>query len=85
MWRLTLLKKIKQDNPELNFVFLFVGGTNKNKFYKRLKKKIVKDQLEDKIIFVGNISDMPAIYSLADIILSTSIEPEAFGRVSAEG
>ena len=27
---------------------------------------------------------MPAIYSLADIILSTSIEPEAFGRVSAE-
>ena len=28
---------------------------------------------------------MPAIYSLADIILSTSIEPEAFGRVSAEG
>ena len=78
-------KKIKQDNPELNFVFLFVGGTNKNKFYKRLKKKIVKDQLEDKIIFVGNISDMPAIYSLADIILSTSIEPEAFGRVSAEG
>ena len=28
---------------------------------------------------------MPAIYSLADIIISTSIEPEASGRVSAEG
>ena len=27
---------------------------------------------------------MPAVYSIADIILSTSIEPEAFGRVSAE-
>ena len=28
--------------------------------------------------------DMPAIYTLADIVLSTSIEPEAFGRVSCE-
>ena len=27
---------------------------------------------------------MPAVYSVADIVLSTSIEPEAFGRVSAE-
>ena len=27
---------------------------------------------------------MPALYSLADIVLSTSTEPEAFGRVSAE-
>ena len=28
---------------------------------------------------------MPAIYSIADVVLSTSIEPEAFGRISAEG
>ena len=28
--------------------------------------------------------DMPAVYSTADIVLSTSIEPEVFGRVSAE-
>ena len=27
---------------------------------------------------------MPAVYSVADIVLSTSVEPEAFGRVSAE-
>ena len=27
---------------------------------------------------------MPAIYSIADVVLSTSIEPEAFGRISAE-
>ena len=27
---------------------------------------------------------MPAIYNLADVVLSTSTEPEAFGRVSAE-
>ena len=27
---------------------------------------------------------MPAVYSTADIVISASIEPEAFGRVSAE-
>ena len=27
---------------------------------------------------------MPAVYSIADIIISSSIEPEAFGRISAE-
>ena len=27
---------------------------------------------------------MPAVYSIADIVLSTSTEPEAFGRVAVE-
>ena len=40
--------------------------------------------ISNRIIFCGNISDMPAVYSVADVVLSTSIEPEAFGRVSAE-
>jgi len=77
-------KELQERYPELNFVFLFVGGNNKIKFYERLKKKVKQNRVEEKIIFVGNISDMPAIYSIADVVLSTSIEPEAFGRVSAE-
>ena len=35
-----------------------------------------------KVIFCGNLNDMPAVYSIADIVLSTSIEPEAFGRLA---
>ena len=69
----------------INFIFLFVGGNNKIKFFERLKRRIKKNGVEENIIFVGNISDMPAIYSIADVVLSTSIEPEAFGRISAEG
>ena len=57
---------------------------NKNKFTKKLKKKISKLKLNNRVIFCGNVSDMPAVYSVADIVLSTSVEPEAFGRVSAE-
>ena len=78
-------KLIKHREPELNFVILFVGGEDgKKKFSKILKRKIKKNDLENKIIFCGNLSDMPAVYSIADIVLSTSIEPEAFGRISAE-
>ena len=29
--------------------------------------------------------DMPAAYKLADIVVSASLEPEAFGRVAVEG
>ena len=78
-------KELKERYPELNFVFLFVGGSNKTKFFERLKKRVKRNGVEEKIIFAGNVSDMPAIYSIADAVLSTSIEPEAFGRVSAEG
>ena len=78
-------RELKEKHPELNFVFLFVGGNNKIKFFERLKKRIKKNGVEENIIFAGNISDMPAIYSIADVVLSTSVEPEAFGRISAEG
>ncbi len=76
-----LLKK----EQKLNTILIFVGSEHKkNSFKDLIKKKINKYDLSSRVIFSGNISDMPAIYSLADIILSTSIEPEAFGRVSAE-
>jgi glycosyltransferase involved in cell wall biosynthesis len=76
---------ISQKKPDLEFVILFVGGEDEKKtFSKSIERKIKKLNLEKKIILCGNLSDMPAVYSIADIVLSTSTEPEAFGRVSAE-
>ena len=76
---------ISQKNPSLNFVILFVGDEDgKKSFSKKLEQKVKKLKLTNRIIFSGNLSDMPAVYSIADIVLSTSIEPEAFGRISAE-
>ncbi len=78
-------KIITQKDSSLNFVILFVGDEEgKKSFTEILKKKIKKLKLDNKVIFCGNLNDMPAVYSIADIVLSTSIEPEAFGRVSAE-
>ncbi len=76
---------INKKKPELNFIMIFVGSEDgKERFTKKLKKKIRKLKLENKVNFCGNLNDMPAVYSTADIVLSTSIEPEAFGRISAE-
>jgi glycosyltransferase involved in cell wall biosynthesis len=33
---------------------------------------------------MGHVSDMATAYGAADVVLSTSTEPEAFGRVAAE-
>ncbi len=36
------------------------------------------------VTFITNANDMPAMYALADVVLSCSTDPEAFGRVTAE-
>jgi len=41
-------------------------------------------RLSNDILFIDNIKNMHAIYKLADVVVSSSIEPEAFGRVVVE-
>ena len=47
-------KELKEKHPELNFIFLFVGGNNKIKFFERLKKELKKMELR-KILFLQEI------------------------------
>jgi glycosyltransferase involved in cell wall biosynthesis len=49
-----------------------------------LQKAIVNAGLSDRVRIAGHISDMAVAYGAADVVLSTSTEPEAFGRVAAE-
>ena len=52
------------------------------------KKKLInlteKYNLKDQIKFVDHCKDMALAYNIADIVVSASIEPEAFGRVAVE-
>ena len=52
------------------------------------KKKLIRlaDQfrLVNQIKFIENCGNMPLAYKISDIVVSASIEPEAFGRVSVE-
>ena len=64
---------------------LLVGGSQGRKDYrKELENLILKNSLEEVVRIVDHCNDMPAAYMLADLVVSASIEPEAFGRVIVE-
>jgi len=68
-----------------NFLCLIVGDSKGHENYRdRLKKKIINMKLDGIVRLENNISDMPAAYMLSDIVVSTSIRGEAFGRVVPE-
>jgi glycosyltransferase involved in cell wall biosynthesis len=49
-----------------------------------LRQHISALKLDGKVRFVGHITDMPALYASADVVLSASIRPESFGRTMVE-
>ncbi|HAA92620.1 MAG TPA: glycosyl transferase [Rhodospirillaceae bacterium] len=71
---------------DLDFRCLLVGGDQGRTGYRQELITMVKGlDLESKVHFVGHCEDMPAAYMLADVVVSASTDPEAFGRVMAEG
>ncbi len=75
------LEKIKH----LNFYCIMAGDLSKHPTYvSRIKEKIHKHKIQSQIQLFGNEPDMIGLYGIADIVLSTSVEPEAFGRTIIE-
>ena len=74
-----LKEKINKD-----FELVFVGPINNDKLKENLLNKINELKLQDNIKFVGPSKKMNLIYSVADIVLSCSTDPEAFGRIPVE-
>lgn len=56
----------------------------RDKYVDTLQARIHALRLERSVVISPHISDMPAAYLAADIVLAPSIRPEAFGRVAAE-
>lgn len=69
-----------------DFYCLMVGDLSKHpNFIIRVKSLINSLKLQSKIQIFGNEADMQTLYAASDTVLSTSIEPEAFGRTITEG
>ena len=68
-----------------NVSALIIGGHQGRVDYRHELIKMIKDyELEDKLLIAHGLSKMPVAYSIANLVLSSSIEPESFGRVSVE-
>ena len=70
---------------ESDFFCVMVGSDHGHKKYrKKIEERIVQKNLESKVRVVDNCRDMPAAYAIAHFVVSPSIRPEAFGRISIE-
>ena len=75
------ISKLKRSD----IICLFVGDLQgRNKYFAELNKTIDKFKLKNNFRIIANQSDMSVIYKLSDVVVSASLEPEAFGRVVAE-
>jgi glycosyltransferase involved in cell wall biosynthesis len=64
---------------------LLVGSDQGRTAYVReLETEIARRGLQGTVQIAGNCRDMAAAFMLADVVVSTSVEAEAFGRVIAE-
>ncbi len=74
-----------EDYDITNFQAVLLGSDQGRKVYtKKLISLIERYSLGKKIKFINHCKEMPLAYSLADVVVSASIEPEAFGRVAVE-
>lgn len=74
-----------EDYNITNFQAIILGSDQGRKVYsKKLINLVQRYSLNKKVKFIAHCKEMPLAYSLADVVVSASIEPEAFGRVSVE-
>ena len=79
------LNILVEDYNISNFQAILLGSDQGRKVYsKKLHSLVERYSLTKKIKFISHCKEMPLAYSLADVIVSASIEPEAFGRVAVE-
>ena len=72
-------------NPEIDFMAIILGSDQgRTVFRKKLENLVQQYDLTKNIKFVDHCKKMPLAYYLSDVVVSSSIEPEAFGRVSIE-
>jgi glycosyltransferase involved in cell wall biosynthesis len=68
-----------------DMVLLLVGADQGRTAYRaELERRVRARGLEGIVRVVDHCADMPAAYMLADVVVSASTDPEAFGRVVAE-
>ncbi len=74
-----------EDYNNSNFQIIILGSDQGRKVYKKkLLNLVQRYRLSQKIKFINHCREMPVAYSLSDVVVSASVEPEAFGRVAVE-
>ncbi len=65
-------------------VVILGSDQGRDLFKKKLIRLIEQHRLNNQIILVDHCKDMALAYKISKVVVSSSIEPEAFGRVAVE-
>ena len=82
------IEAINLVNIELGYEAFFAVILGSDQGRDLYKKKLIrlseKYRLNKQLRFIDHCKDMPMAYKVSDIVVSASVEPEAFGRVAVE-
>lgn len=76
--------RLKADGAALPVLILAGDAQGRTAYVEELEALIGEGDLTGQVRMVGHCSDMPAAFALSRLVLTPSIEPEAFGRTAAE-
>ena len=82
------IEAINKVNIELGyeaFYAIILGSDQGRELYKKKLIRLSEQyRLTNQLKFIDHCKDMALAYKVSDIVISSSIEPEAFGRVAVE-
>ncbi len=82
---LEALNKVNTHLGHEAFTAVILGSDQGRDIYKKKLIRLVEQyRLTNQVIFIENCNHMPLAYKISDFVVSASIEPEAFGRISVE-
>ena len=83
-----LIEALNLVNKQLgyeSFYAVILGNDQGRDIYtKRIKRLTEQYRLTAQLKFIEHCKNMPLAYKISDLVVSASVEPEAFGRVSVE-
>lgn len=82
LYLLDILKNFKCSNWKCYIVGLCTA--DHYKYLEEVKRRIKDLSLDRHVFICNNWQDMPSLYSVVDVVVSTSASPEAFGRTVLE-
>jgi glycosyltransferase involved in cell wall biosynthesis len=79
------LNLVNKELGHQSFYAVILGSDQGRDIYsKKIKRLSEQYRLKSQLKFIPHCKNMPLAYKLSDLVISASIEPEAFGRVAIE-
>ena len=79
------LNKVNTELGHETFYAIILGDNQGRDIYKKKLLRLTEQyRLNNQIRFIDHCESMPLAYKISDLIVSASVEPEAFGRVAVE-